>query len=373
MHNTFHFEDGALRFAALDGERKVSWGGACFEQAHLNGALLPVARVGGIGTEPEYRRKGLVRQFFAGVWEHLDKENIPLSFLHPFSFSYYRKLGYERVADHRILEFPMKALDFVPRYAEVVRCKAPQHAEELAQVYNRFAEKRNIMFRRTPETAYMSAGNPAAEVYLLCGEDGAAEGYVVLDREQYYSVNKMVSVNLNIRELCFTSPEALLKLLGFLRMYEGQMDSIKVHNCAMSPELEAALRHYTHTKITVMPDIMARVHDVEAVLKAVKYPELPGCFTVRVREPAGTGHNPAKTDGCWQVAYGKGSVSVERLDNDAPCDLDCDICAFTRLIFGFDSVGVETARYLPGTKIYTSCEDFFRAFPNRPGGVFEHF
>lgn len=373
MNSTFKLDEDALRYTAWDGERKASWGTATFAQASLNGALLPAVKVSGVGTEPEYRRRGLVRQFFAGVWDHMDRENIPVSFLHPFSFSYYRKLGYERVADHRILEFPMKALDFVPRYTNVVRCNAPQRAEDLAKVYNRFAEGRNIMFRRTPETAYMLANNPSAEVYLLYGESGEAEGYVILDREQYYYVNQMVSVNLNIRELCFTSPEALRKLLGFLRMYEGQMDSIKVHNCAMSPELETALRHYMHTKITIMPDIMARIHDVEAVLKAVKYPNTPGCFTVRVREPEGTGHDPAKTDGCWQVSYGNGSVSVERLDPNAPCDLDCDICAFTRLVFGFDSIGVETARYLPGTKVYTSCEDFFRAFPNRPGGVFEHF
>ena len=105
---------------------------------------------------------------------------------------------------------------------------------------------------------------------------------MVLAREQYYYVNRMASVNLHVREICFTSPESLLKLLGFLRMYEGQMDSVKIHNCAMAPELETALRHYTHTKITVIPDIMARVHDVEAVLNAVKYPDTPGCFTVRV-------------------------------------------------------------------------------------------
>ncbi len=373
MHNIWKHEDGVLRYTACDGDRKVSWGTASFAQAYLNGALLRVVKVGGIGTEPEYRRRGLVRQFFSGTWEYMENENIPVSLLHPFSFAYYRKLGYERVGDHRILEFPMQALDFVPRYTDVVRCEAPQRAEDLAKVYNRFAERRNIMFPRTPETAYMGANDPKAEVYLLYGNAGEPEGYVVLDREQYYYVNKMVSVNLNIRELCFTSPDALLKLLGFLRMYEGQMDTVKVHNCAMAPELETALRHYMHTQITVLPDLMARIHDVEAVLKAVKYPDTPGCFTVRVREPEGTGHNPAKTDGCWKVTYGKGTVSVERLNEDAPCDLDCDICAFTRLVFGFDSYGIETARYLPGTKIYTSCEDFFRAFPNRPCGVFEHF
>lgn len=373
LNNLLKNENGVLQFTTYDKERPVSWGSASPVQAHLNGVVLPAITLGGIGTEPEYRRNGLVRKFFAGVWEYMEKGNYPLSFLHPFSFSYYRKLGYERIADHRILEFPMKALDFVPRYTGLLRCKAPQRAEDLAKVYNHFAEGRNIMFRRTAEIAYMGAQNPAAEVYLLYSDAGEPEGYLIVDREQQYYVNRMASIDLNVREICFTSPESLLKLLGFLRMYEGEMDSVKIHNCAMAPELETALRHYMHTKITVMPDIMARIHDVEAVLKAVKYPELSGCFTVRVREPAGTGHNPAKTDGCWRVAYGQGKASVERLDNDALCDLDCDICAFTRLIFGFDSIGVETARYLPGTKIYTSCEDFFRAFPNRPCGLFEHF
>lgn len=366
-------ENGAVGVRTYDGERPVSWGSAFPAEANLNGTVLPALKLGGVGTEPEYRRGGLVKNFFSEVWKHMEKENIPVSFMHPFSFSYYRKMGYERIADHRVLEFPMKALDFVPRYPDLIRCKAPDRAEDLAKVYNRFGENRNIMFHRTAETAYLGAGEPNAEVYLLYGDDGEPEGSLVLDREQVYWVNQMVSINLHVREICFTSPEALLKLFGFLRMYEGQMDSIKIHNCAMAPELETALRHYTHTKITVIPDIAARVHDVKAVLSAMKYPEVPGCFTVRVREPEGTGHSPEKTDGCWKVSYGNGTVSVECLDKDAPCDIDCDIRAFTRLIFGFDSIGAETARYLPGTVLHTPCTDFFRAFPNRPCGLFEHF
>lgn len=366
-------ENGNLQITTYDGQRQVSWGGASSAAVHLNGAVLPACKLGGVGTEPEYRRNGLVRRYFTEVWKYIERENIPISFLHPFSFSYYRKMGYERVSDHRILEFPMKALDFVPRYSNLVRCKAPDRAEDLAYVYNRFSQGRNIMFRRTAETAYLGAQNVSAQVYLLYDAAGVPEGYVILDREQYYYVNRMVSVNLNVREICFTSPDALLKLFGLLRLFEGEMDSVKIHNCAMAPELEAALRHYTHTKITVIPDIMARVHDVEMVLKTVTYPSAPGSFAVRVREPEGSGHAAVKTDGCWKVAYGGGSASVERLADDASCDIDCDICAFTRLIFGFDSIGVETARYLPGTKINTSCEDFFRAFPNRPCGLFEHF
>ena len=42
---------------------------------------------------------------------------------------------------------------------------------------------------------------------------------------------------LNVYELGFTCPEALTEILGFLRMFEGQSETVIVHNCAMMPEL----------------------------------------------------------------------------------------------------------------------------------------
>ncbi len=363
----------AYEFRTPDGAR-ASGGSQSFRTVHLHGALLPCAFIGGIGTVPEHRRGGLVREMVTAMAAESDRRSVPLTLLHPFSFAYYRKFGFERVADHRVLEFPMSALDVFPRCPDLVPCRGTAYAETLSALYNTFAKGRNLLPSRGPDHPYPDGSGPA-KVYLSCDGEGKPDGYILYDMEKYFWVNRMVSVNLHVRELVFTTPAALDRLFGFMRMFEGELDTVMIHDCAMMPEVELRLRHYMHTKITVIPDLMARVNDVAAVLTAIRYPVAPGSFTVRTTEPDGTPWSPLahKTTGTFRVDYADGRGRVTRLEDTADYDLAADIPAFTQLIFGYESCGYETARYTPGTEFRTPAADFFRAFPRLPGGVFEHF
>ena len=118
---------------------------------------------------------------------------------------------------------------------------------------------------------------------------------------------------------------------------------------------------------------MVRINDVEGVLNIVEYPVKKGEFTVKVYEPEGTNHCPLKTTGVWNVKYENKKAVVTKLSDDADYDLKADIPAFTQLIFGYECYGFETAKYICNTEFKNECEDFFRAFYNRPAGVFEHF
>ncbi len=353
---------------------RVSSGSQSYRTVHLSGAILPCAFIGGIATEPEHRREGLVRQIVTEMAAESDRRNIPLTVLHPFSFAYYRKFGFERVADHRVLEFPMTALDVFPRCPNLIPCRGTEHRATLASLYNTFAENRNLLPIRGEEHPYPT-GEGDEKVYLTQDADGHPDGYIIYDTEKHFCVNRMVSVNLHVREMVFTSPAALDRLFGFLRMFEGELDSVKIHDCGMMPEVELRLRHYMHTKITVIPDIMARINDVAAVLSAVHYPMTPGHFTVKTTEPVGTpwAAHAHKTTGTFRVDYADGHGTVTRLANGADFDFAANIPAFTQLLFGFVPGGYASACYTPGTAFRTSAGDFFRAFPCRPGGIFEHF
>lgn len=56
--------------------------------------------------------------------------------------------------------------------------------------------------------------------------------------EKRMVVNHLESVNLHVYEQAYTSPQSLDAVLGFSGMYEGELDSVKIHNCAMCPELD---------------------------------------------------------------------------------------------------------------------------------------
>ncbi len=351
---------------------RMSSGGLTFRTLHFAGREMTAGLIGGVGTDPEYRRGGLVREIFTEMAEECNRRAVPLTVLHPFSFAYYRKFGFERVADHRVLEFPITALSFVPRYPDLVRARGDKDSESLAAVYNAFAaDGRHLMTKRTP--GQFPTEDDKKKVYLSRDEEGRPDGYIIVEIENYFSVNRMVSVNLHVHELIFLTPEALTRLFGFIRMFEGEMETVKIHNAAMTPEVELRLRNYMHTRITLLPDLMARINDVKLFFEAVPYPEASGTFSFRTAEPPTSPWSGEKTNGTWRVDYADGKGTVTRLPENADCDFTADVPALTQLVFGYDAYTPAFARYTENTAWHTPAADFFRAFPRRPCGIYEHF
>lgn len=390
LHMTLEqFNDLYVLYLRDDSGKSVTRCMGIVRDSTLNGAQIRVMGLGALLTEPQYRLMGLARYSFAEMGKIMEERGCLISYLHPFSFNYYRTMGYERVADHRMLEFPIRMLEGIPRCSDLTRIYSTDDVSVLDDIYNRFAASRNIMFRRngsigtkekptdacaaylTPDLPYIYHFVPA-RYYISKDGHGTPDGYIRYRRDMdlvhHYLFGKLI-----VEELCFTSPAALRRLLGFLRMFDGEVDTVVIENCGMSPEVELLLREYKYTNITVVPDIAARVHDVGAVLSAVSYPTERGTFTLRVVDAEKSPFCREKTDGVWQVMYENGKGCVTRLADDAPCDMTLRMDAFTQLLHGFESSGAELARYTDGVTLHNDCPDFFRAFPKRPGGLFDLF
>ena len=304
---------------------------------------------GGIGTAVEYRRGGNIRKMFEKMHAEAAQEGVAVALLHPFSFAYYRKFGYEKVADHLIVKFPTRYIDFVPR-----RCNFMPYQDsmlpDLLRLHAAFARGRNLLLQRIDDSQYK---NPERQTYVC---------YSTYHR---LAINHYEDSLLTVHELAYASPEALREIFSFLRMFEGEFDEIEFANVAMCPEVDLLLRNYTHTAYTLLPDIMARVLNTEKMLLAQDYPLQEGAFTLRIEDTL------PSVSGIFKVAYGGGECTVQR--GAGSPDLTLSASALARLIYGYDGVTAEAAKYMDGVQIDGSAEAFFRAFPKKPCGIFEHF
>lgn len=353
---------------ADDGETGMSSAGVGTRQSRYCGKYISTLTVGGVNTAPEYRREGCVRKIFDELFKIAPERGWVVSMLHPFSFSYYRKFGYEKICEHRILEFPISKLDFVPRCGNLKVLNNDQRLADAIEIYNKFAEKRNIMFRRYNSSNFTKAPKKNEKsTYIWYDTDGRPASYITLGVENVYFVNRMQSINLNVYEMAFTSPESLNALFGFIRMYEGENDTVKIHNAGMSPEIDVVLRHYVHTKYTLIPDIMARILDVKNILEANDYPAEAGHFTVKIDDTLDY------TRGVYSVEYADKKADVKKIADTENYDLRAAMPAFTQMIYGYDSYNADIARYMEGVEVKTDCCDFFKAFTKKANGLFEHF
>lgn len=353
---------------------------------YLNGALMKAMALGALMTMPEYRRFGMARHTFEMLGRVMEERGCVISYLHPFSFNYYRSIGYERIADHRIIEFPIDRLDFVPRYSNLTRVYDQDSTQEMEQVFNEFCRSRNASFLRygthttmepTICAGYTNGGpytySCKGVMHFLSRDDsGKADGYISIRKEMQQEHHHLFG-KVFVEEICYTSPDALRKLLGFIRMYDGEVDTVIFENCGPAPEVEQMLRDYKYMKIQSVPDLCARFHDVQAVLEAMVYPQLRGEFTLKVTDPGKLPFPTEKTVGTWNVVYQGGKATVTKLDGDAPCDLELEMSALAQLVHGFQSYGKQSAMYSQGVVLHNDCDDFFRAFPNRPCGLYDLF
>ena len=329
------------------------------------GKYLKTVTLGGAGTDPRFRRQGAIREMFNTVLEMAPERGWAVAMLHPFSTAYYRKFGFEKICDHKIVKFSLDVLRDISRCPDLKKLWDDASLEDVLTVYNRFGDTRNIMFRRFDDSRYPKDGR--TDTYVWYDHQGNAASYITLWDEKFYNVNRNTPIALHVEELVFTTPESLRALFGFMRMFEGEQNTIIIHNCAMAPEVDLILREYVETEYTLVPDSMARVLDVKAVLEANTYPDAPGQFRVRIED------NLPFTQGVWEVSYENGQGHAKKLPEDAQWDLKLPMPAFTQVVYGYEAHTAVSAAYLEGAELKNDCRDFFRAFGKKYNGLFEHF
>ena len=331
------------------------------DSSYGNGTVKALL-AGGIGTPVEYRRGGNVRKMFAHMHAYAAERGVAVALLHPFSFSYYRQFGYERVADHAFARFPTRTIDFAPR-----RCRFVPYREELLPdmlaVYRAFQKGRNLLLPRVNHASYAASGR----MTYLCYDGEVPIAYVVCSGSKTLQVNHYTDTVLTVHEMAFVSADALREIFSFLRMFEGEYDEIVLSDLGVYPEADILLRHYTHTAYHSIPDLAARVLNTELMLLAHNYPKRAGAFILRVIDEL------PSVAGTFCVRYEGGKAQVQRLDDNAPADVTLPAQALAQLLYGCLTLDAHSLACLDGVQVTGDCEDLLRAFPRKPGGIFEHF
>ena len=317
---------------------------------------------GGIATPVEYRRGGNIRKMFEHMHTLAADEGAAVALLHPFSFSYYRQFGYERVSDHVFLRFPTAKIDFVPRRCRFVAYREDVLPDMLA-VCRTFAKGRNLLLPRVDGGRYADPGR----MTYLCYDGTTPIAYVVCSGNKTLAVNHYADTVLTVHEMAYVNPEALREIFSFLRMFEGEYDEIVLCDAGIYTEADMLLTHNMHTTYTTVPDLSARVLNTKAMLQAHDYPQKEGAFTVRVKDAM------PSVAGTYRVCYGGGDACVESLSDSADADVIMPVAAFTQLIYGYRALDAHSLAYMDGVRVMGDCEDLLRAFPRKPGGIFEHF
>lgn len=343
-----------------DGETLASMMYPITYESRFGDTYLPALGIGGVATHPQYRRTGGIRAIFRRLFEMAPERGWVSSYLYPFSYDYYRQFGYERVLCRREMRFECGVLGHIPRNTNAVLYEDPAQLPVLLDVYHRYAEQFQIMFRRSADrSAREYSADPHKSLrYTYIWNDATGKG-------QAYASCLIRDGWLRVSELCYTSPESLFGILGFLRTFEGQVEGFDFTRLPEDTPLDHWIGNYCDVEYSRSSYAMGRVLLPETLLAAHTYPcGISGSFCVCVTEP----ETSSGAAGVYAVSYAQGKGSVRRLSGGVEnADIVCSVSAFSRVLLGGTAITPDTAAYVPGIEVRNpeGAAVFCRAFPHR--------
>ena len=339
---------GAQVIGAFDGENLMADMRITDAENFFEGSVLTCAGIGGVASKPEYRDRGAVRRHFEALFngELIDKK-YDISILYPFSEAYYRKFGYEVMAKRLELTVPFKELSSAPRNSDAELYDGTQR-DELCRLYNSAAQKFNLAFKRDGDCRFSPEPYGSAQyTYMWKNADGEFRSLV------NFSVDRPNKI-INAEEIYYLDREALAGVLGFLRNYEGNQETVIFKNLPVNTPV---LNFISNEKPIIQKGFnmgCARLIDVESVLNKKKYPEEHGHFAVQI-----TGDTVEKNNAVFSVEYEDCKAEVKR--TDCKPDFVLEPAAAAKIILS-GIAGGEAFGYMNGVKALSNNGDFFKAF-----------
>jgi len=322
-----------------------------FEMMH-DGAAVPIAGIGGVGTLPEHRRRGHVRRLFQAAFAEMRERGQVFTTLFPFSYPYYRMFGYELVYSRDHYTLPLAALDPAGRTGrlESVEPAAP----EVRELYDRFA-RRNLSMRRSDrwwrQHARVSPYRDQVFTYVYRDEDDRPRGYLTL----HVGADESGENHVTVRDLAFQTDAVLPALLAHLGVLypHAKRVSLRVPTDVPIDLLVPDPEVINHRR---SPAMMGRVVDARPALAATRW-EGSGELVVRVND--GT---PAAKPGTYRVEWGDGSAHVT--ERGGTPDLSVDARTLVQLLCGYVDGG--TALRLGLVESRRDPGDLASVFPAKP-------
>jgi predicted acetyltransferase len=295
-------------------------------------ALIPMGGYSGVATPPEYRRKGYVRQLLFHSLKDMRDNGVPLSYLYPFEFSYYRKFGWEQASVFHNLTFSGSVFHGIKEVEGAMEQKAPEDIEEMNTVYETFAKRYTSACVRDKRYWKMILTPPKRNrfAYLWRNSQGEPRGYIMFDNQEKTGGSEF-EVNMLTREWAALDHEARLGVFRFLRDHDSQINEIMLRTAPGVPV--RAYMNNPRCKYQVEPGCMARIVDVKQAFEVKSYPPgLAGKVRFRVKDDFCEWNDHVFT---LTIEGGKAEVTT----GGSEADFSTDICCLAAIYTGFWSLG----------------------------------
>ncbi len=334
----------------------------------FDGHSVSMTGIGGVGTLPEARSAGCVRQIFEKILPEEFEKGVVFSNLTPFSHPFYRKFGYELCCARNEVSIPTVDFaslkptgTFVPVFPkDDTSALSAVHTAYIADINHGICRdywENNRAWRQFTENDPYSTG---IFLYLWYNDEGIPKAYIKYQDEDTGEDHTML-----VKELAFVDREGLYGALGLVRGLSSQYKTFKwpmptfIDPADFIPDMWAVEQN-------ILPRDMTRIINVKAALELMRRPGGEGAYTVAVTDEHIEANN--KT---FLVEYGAGKSRVSITDKDA--DMRCTVTALSQLVTGYRTLENALLSKKTGLEVLGNRETLNKVWTLRPQHITEYF
>ncbi|RFT92849.1 GNAT family N-acetyltransferase [Paenibacillus jamilae] len=297
-------------------------------QVYIHGQVFDMGGIAGVATWPEKRRGGMVSRLLTHALEEMKTAGQSLSFLHPFSFAFYRKFGWETYTEYKKYVIPIDKFPAKLKTEGIVK-RDIKNISELDQVYQSYASRYNGTLVRDKEWWQERILNENYRTVVYYTDAGDPQGYALY---------KIEDKQLNCDELVYENETARRALWTYFANHDSMITQGKFIYVPADDNLPFLLDDPRIQQETV-PYFMGRI--VDAVAFVERYP-----FEQIGEETSLTLHLTDRyapwNEGVWRLTITtEGQGHLARVDtsnlseNDTVADLELGIQSLTTLMLGY--------------------------------------
>ncbi len=336
---------------------------------NFDGNKLMMSGIGNVATLPPYRRNGCIRESFKYLFPKLKEDDFPISYLFPFSCSYYRKFGYEVNSAINIWTIDFKAFKNSGVEGSIEMLAPEDSYDVVDEIYKKMYTNYNLTSVRD-EAHYRYYNNRETYknkkyAYVWRNKDGVAKGFMMFKKNNVDGKSIMDCTHFfgTDNDFMFTDTEGFLGLMDFALTFSSNYDSIKFF-VPSNINIDGLINEANFTHCQRKASGMVRVIDAQKILQLSNY-KGSGELDIKITDKYCDWNNTIfkvifKNGKCESVVKTTGSY-----------DIGMDISTFSSLICGCYHNAKDCLKL--DLEIISNQENIDKVFYFKPNAVLDLF
>ncbi|WP_034552654.1 GNAT family N-acetyltransferase [Carnobacterium funditum] len=248
-------------------------------EVYLHGQTFKMGGIGYVSSYPENRGGGDIAQLMALSLKKMNEQGQTLSYLDPFSYSFYRRYGYEQCFDELNYTIDVNELPKIQKtIGSIRRVKWEDAKASLKEIYkNRYRTSVGPLKRSEWDWEFLMLSREDSSIALYYDEKGKAQGYLI------YSFKGQTEGTFVLQEMVYLSQSAFKELWNFVSSHKASFHTF-IYKTGEHEKI-AYLFDNPRIKQEFIPSMMARIVNVEQFLLAYPFKkQAPQTFYLKVKD-----------------------------------------------------------------------------------------